>query len=97
VTLPVLEAYLPFQALFRRFQNLNLEQHLPLPAYKQMPELDSCEREIQKLGLRLVAPNGEHAPTQTLELVDCDVEDGCELNVFIADQTVYACYFPLGA
>lgn len=92
---PVLEAYLPFQKLFRDYQNLKLEQHLRLPAHKQMPELEACEREIQKVGLRLMAPNGEDVPIQRCELVDCDVEDGRELNVFITDPTVYARYFPL--
>jgi hypothetical protein len=94
---PVFETYLPFQDLFRHYQNLKLEQHLRLPAFKHMPELETCEREIQKLGLRLVAPNGEDVPTQRFELVDCDVEDGRELNVFITDETVYARYFPPNA
>lgn len=94
---PALEAYLPFQDLFRRHQNLKLEQHLRLPAYKHMPELEASEREIHNVGLRLVAPNGEDVPTQRFELVDCDVEDGREINVFIADPAVYSRYFPSGA
>src|SRR4051812_40929533 len=91
---PVAEAYLPFQDLFRRHQNLKLEHHLRLPAYKDMPELENSEREIQKLGLRLVAPSGEDVRTKSFELVDCDVEDGREINAFIADPAIYYRYFP---
>src|SRR4051812_34552976 len=65
----VLETYLCFQDLFVRYQNLKLEQHLRLPAYKQMPELDKCEAQIRGLPLRLVAPNGEEVPTQHLAVV----------------------------
>jgi hypothetical protein len=91
---PVLEAYLPFRNLFRRYQKLKFEQRRRLPAYKHMPELETCEREIQKAGLRLVAPNGEDVPTQQFELEDYDMEDGLGLSVFIADEKIYARYFP---
>src|SRR5260370_28292040 len=78
----LLEAYLPFQDLIARYQNLKLEQHLRLPAYKQMPELELCELEIQALRLRLVTPNGEEVPTERFEVVDFGKGDGRELNVF---------------
>jgi hypothetical protein len=90
----ILESYLPFQDVFVRYQQLKVEQHFRLPAYKHMPELESCKLQIQTLHLRLVAPNGEDVLTGDFEVVDLGDADGRELNVFIADESVYIRYFP---
>src|SRR5258708_3833580 len=53
----VLDSYLRFQDVIIRYQTLKMEQQVRLPAYKHLPELEASRREIEKLGLRLVAPN----------------------------------------
>lgn len=78
--------------VFVRYQNLKLKQYARLSAYKQMPELETCEREIQKPGVRLVAPNGEAVPTHHFEIVDFGKGDGRDLEVFIGDESVYVRY-----
>jgi len=91
---PVWKGYLRFQPVFARNSKLKLEQHLRLPAYKNMPELEASEREVQALALRLVAPDGTQVPATRLEITDFARGDGGEVQVFITEEPAYFRYFP---
>jgi hypothetical protein len=91
---PVWDGYLRFQGAFVRYNELKLERELRLPAYKNMPEFDTAERQVQALSLRLVAPNGEDVPTRRLEVGDFGRGNGCDLEIFISEEPVYLRFFP---
>jgi hypothetical protein len=91
---PILEHYLRHREIFLRYNELKLEQHFRLSAYKDMPELVACENQIKTLHLHLVAPNGEEVSTQSLEISDFPSSNGKTLDVFISDESVYLRFFP---
>ena len=91
---PAWEGYLRFQRVIVQYNELKLEQHLRLPAYKNMPEFDASQREVKALSLRLIAPNGLDVPTQRLEVGDFGHGDSCDLEVFITDEAAYLRFFP---
>ena len=91
---PVWDGYLRFQDAFVRYNELKLERELRLPAYKNMPEFDAAERQIQALSLHLVAANGQEVVTERLEVGDFGRGGGCELEVFITKEPVYLRFFP---
>jgi hypothetical protein len=92
---PVLEHYIDYGPLFARYQQLSLEERLRLPDHKHIPELAECRRKMDALQLRLIAPSGAHVPVSRLEIVDLGNGDGRDLEVFIADESVYLRFFPL--